>query len=256
LATTSIRAVDTIPSTDSWVLTTTAGAPEPRAAHASVWTGSEMIVWGGSDLGDDLNSGGRYNPITDTWVATTNTRAPTRRSYPSAVRTGTEMIVWGGSNFPNGLVRTGGRYNPSTDSWLATSVTDAAEKRGNHTAVWTGTEMIVWGGVGPRPSGTLNSGGRYCAGVPTSTPTPTPGPIQLTGQGKKVAGINTSRLRWRGATSANIDVYRDGVVIATTPNDGLYDDSTGTTGQASFTYQVCEAGTSTCSSEVTVDFPP
>jgi hypothetical protein len=53
-----------------------------------------------------------------------------------------------------------------------------------------------------------------------------------------------------------VDVYRDGVVIATTPNDGLYDDSTGTTGQASFTYQVCEAGTQSCSNEVTVNFPP
>jgi hypothetical protein len=244
------------PGTDSWVSTTTIGAPEPRAAHASVWTGSEMIVWGGSDLGDELNSGGRYNPITDSWLATTNARAPMRRSYPSAVWTGAEMIVWGGSNFPNGLVRTGGRYNPITDSWFPTSLTDAPEKRANHTAVWTGTEMIVWGGFGPRPSGTLNSGGRYCAAVPTPTPTPTPGPIQLTGQGKKVGGINTSRLRWRGATSAALDVYRDGVVIATAPNDGLYDDSTGTTGQASFTYQVCEAGTSTCSSEVRVNFPP
>jgi hypothetical protein len=91
--------------------------------------------------------------------------------------------------------------------------------------------------------------------TPSPTPTPTPGPIQLTGKGKRIGGINTSRLKWRGATSANIDVYRDGVVIATTPNDGLYDDSTGTTGQASFMYQVCEAGTQTCSNEVLVRFP-
>ena len=100
------------------------------------------------------------------------------------------------------------------------------------------------------------------AGTPTPTPTATatatatPGPIQLRGQGKKLGGINTSRLKWRGATSANVDVYRDGVVIATTPNDGLYDDSTGTTGQASFMYKVCEAGTGTCSNNVTVNFGP
>jgi hypothetical protein len=90
----------------------------------------------------------------------------------------------------------------------------------------------------------------------TATPTATPGPIQLRGQGKKVGGINTSRLKWRGATSANMDVYRDGVVIATTPNDGLYDDSTGTTGQASFMYKVCEAATQNCSNTVTVNFGP
>src|SRR6266700_1807306 len=94
--------------------------------------------------------------------------------------------------------------------------------------------------------------------TPTPTPTPTakPGAIQLRSQGKKVGGINTSRLKWRGATSANVDIYRDGLVIATTPNDGLYDDSTGTSGQASFLYKVYEAGASTCSNEVTVNFPP
>ena len=108
----------------------------------------------------------------------------------------------------------------------------------------------------------------YAFGLPAGTPTPTPtatatatatatpGPIQLTGRGKRIGGINTSRLKWRGATSANIEVYRDGVVIATTPNDGLYDDSTGTTGQASFMYKVCEAGSQTCSNTVTVNFGP
>jgi hypothetical protein len=94
------------------------------------------------------------------------------------------------------------------------------------------------------------------AASPTPTPTATPGPIQLRGQGKKVGGINTSRLKWRGATSTNVDVYRDGNVIATTPNDGSYTDSTGTTGQASFMYKVCEAGTQTCSNTMTVNFGP
>jgi hypothetical protein len=88
------------------------------------------------------------------------------------------------------------------------------------------------------------------------TPRPTPGEIQFRAHKKRIQGINTVRLQWRGATSANIDVYRDGVVIATTPNDELYDDSTGTTGQASFLYKVCEAGTQTCSNTVTVNFGP
>ena len=37
------------PSTDTWTRTSTIGAPAPRALHAAVWTGSEMIVWGGLD---------------------------------------------------------------------------------------------------------------------------------------------------------------------------------------------------------------
>jgi serine protease AprX len=92
--------------------------------------------------------------------------------------------------------------------------------------------------------------------TPTATPTATPGTIQLQGKGKKVGGLNTSRLKWKFATSINMDVYRNGNVIATTPNDGSYDDSTGTTGQQSFTYKVCEAGTGNCSNNVTVNFGP
>jgi hypothetical protein len=91
--------------------------------------------------------------------------------------------------------------------------------------------------------------------TPSATPTATPGPIELTGKGKKVGQINTVRLKWRGAISANIDIYRNGVLVATTPNDGQYDDSTGDTGRAQYMDRVCEAGTQNCSNSVTVNFP-
>jgi hypothetical protein len=77
------------------------------------------------------------------------------------------------------------------------------------------------------------------------------GKIELTAQGRKVNGENTTNLHWRGATSSDIDVFRSQqggggfTLIATTPNNGSYQDSTGTTGKASFKYKVCEAGTQT-----------
>jgi len=92
----------------------------------------------------------------------------------------------------------------------------------------------------------------YTASTPT--PTPTPGPITLTALGRKVGGINTVRLDWSGATSSQVDVYRNNALIVTTANDGLYVDSTGDTGRARYTYRVCEAGTSTCSNNVRVRF--
>ena len=49
------------PATDTWTATSTTNAPDPRFYHTAVWTGSEMIVWGGF-LVDVLNSGGRYDP--------------------------------------------------------------------------------------------------------------------------------------------------------------------------------------------------
>jgi len=78
--------------------------------------------------------------------------------------------------------------------------------------------------------------------------------IQLQASGRKVGGINTVRLTWSGATSTNIDVYRKGVLIVTTANDGSYTDSTGDTGRARYTYRVCEAGTLTCSNDARVRF--
>src|SRR5207253_11784 len=81
---------------DAWTATSTTNAPEARAGHTAVWTGSEMIVWGGRSSGGYLNTGGKYNPATDSWIATSSTNAPTGREFHTAVWTGSEMIVWGG----------------------------------------------------------------------------------------------------------------------------------------------------------------
>jgi N-acetylneuraminic acid mutarotase len=161
------------PSTDSWTATSTTNAPAARVNHTAVWSGSEMIVWGGWDGASLFNTGGRYNPSTDSWTATSTSNAPEARDSHTAVWTGSEMIVWGGG--ANGdYVNTGGRYNPSTDSWTATSTSNAPSAREFHTGVWTGSEMTVWGGQ--NFGGNLNSGGRYCAQAgPSPTPTPCTG---------------------------------------------------------------------------------
>src|SRR5262249_25759196 len=48
------------PTTNNWTATSITNAPEAREGHTAVWTGSEMIVWGGSDVTNALNTGGRY----------------------------------------------------------------------------------------------------------------------------------------------------------------------------------------------------
>jgi outer membrane protein assembly factor BamB len=90
--------------------------------------------------------------------------------------------------------------------------------------------------------------------TPSATPSPKPGQIILTARGYKVRGVNTVDLSWSGATSSQVDIYRDGVVRATTANDGFYTDSPGGRRQVTYRYKVCEAGTMTCSNEVTVTF--
>jgi hypothetical protein len=152
---------------DTWTPTSTTNAPSARADHKAVWTGAEMIVWGGGQL---INTGGRYDPATDSWKPTSAINAPSARWSTTAVWTGTEMIVWGGSNL--GELNTGGRYNPATDSWMPTSTTNAPSARYGHTAVWTGTEMIVWGGTNPAfPEDGTSTGGRYDPATDSWKPT-------------------------------------------------------------------------------------
>src|SRR5262249_49364918 len=88
------------------------------------------------------------------------------------------------------------------------------------------------------------------------------GKLQLEAKAREVNGINTTNLKWRGATSSDIDVFRSQqgsggfMPIAPAPNDGSYQDPTGTTGEAAFKYQVCEAGTQNCSNKKAVLFRP
>ena len=158
------------PATDSWIATSTSNAPSARGSHSAVWTGTEMIIWGGGDGTNLLNTGGRYNVATDSWTATSTANAPLPRNSHSAVWTGSEMIVWGGLGCGNNCWwNTGGRYNPSTDSWTATSTTNAPSARWDHRALWTGSEMIVWGGTDQ--TNYLNTGGRYNPATNSWTPT-------------------------------------------------------------------------------------
>jgi hypothetical protein len=73
---------------DTWTPTSTTNAPDARAAHRAVWTGSEMIIWGGSDTGPGFVTGGRYNQA----------RTVGRPPAPSTrlISRGGEAAVWTG----------------------------------------------------------------------------------------------------------------------------------------------------------------
>ena len=134
------------PTANTWAALPNPNAPGPRTAHRAVWTGDEMLVWGGTDLTSELNTGGRYNRAANNWSAITTNNAPSPRTQHTAVWDGTRMIVWGGSDGA-GFLPSGGIYNPLTDGWVPTQLgTNSPPARGLHAATWTGTEMVVHGG--------------------------------------------------------------------------------------------------------------
>lgn len=125
-----------------WRTLSNVGAPSPRAYFCSVWTGTEWLIWGGSNSSQTFGDGARYNPATNQWTPISSVNAPSARSGAAAVWTGTEMIVWGGSS----PVAAGGRYNPATDTWTTIPVSGTlADGIDGNAAVWTGSEMLHCG---------------------------------------------------------------------------------------------------------------
>jgi hypothetical protein len=111
---------------------------EWRANAAVVWTGSEVIVAGGSNGPGIEHAAAAYNPATDTWR--TLPEPPGHDTFQSsvggpAVWSGTEMIAW----------RSGLAFNPTTDLWRALP-TAPLKPRTRETVVAIPNGVFVWGG--------------------------------------------------------------------------------------------------------------
>ena len=100
------------PVGDEWTATNDVAPPSPRGLHTAIWTGSELIIWGGCSglvWSAVVDTGGRYDPASDGWTATTLDGAPVPHAEHSAIWTGDAMIVWGGLTEDGGGIA-GGVY--------------------------------------------------------------------------------------------------------------------------------------------------
>jgi hypothetical protein len=88
----------------------------------------------------------------------------------------------------------------------------------------------------------------------TTDPDPAPASIGLSVRAYKVKGAQKADLRWTGASSTKVDVWRDGSKIATVSNSGAWTDAINRKGGGGYSYAVCEAGTSTCSAWKSISF--
>jgi hypothetical protein len=149
------------PRTDSWRPISKVGAPSPRALPKVVWTGRELIFWGGIGASDKpLFDGARYDPLKDAWTPMTNARAPQVES-PAAVWTGRELIVWGRCRDQWLGCLQGARYSPRDDTWRPMSTVGGPGLDGLPSgATWTGQEMVLWGAVREKRQA-INAGWLY-----------------------------------------------------------------------------------------------
>ena len=168
------------PTTNSWKKVSTFSPPPLWDNHTAVWTGSDVIIWGGHDGYKYLDSGAIYNPANDSWKTCSSQNAPTARYSHTAIWTGEEMIIWGGLNSKT-AENTGARYNPSKNTWTSISTENAPSPRYDHVSYWTGKKMLIWGGSGPKKESTspldlmfLFDGGLYDPKTDTWETIPSP----------------------------------------------------------------------------------
>lgn len=206
----------------TWTPIATPANISGRAGHTAIWTGSEMIIWGGYNWEADfpwfqyVSDNGRYNPESDQWSSVTTIGAPQKREQHTATWTGNEMIIWGGVLDQCSVIgclyatNSGGRYDPSTDTWLPMSTVGAPSPRRWHTAIWTGTELIVWGGVGNDYRYPSGSGARYNPATDTWSPLST---INApTARGKHKAVFDGQRMIvWGGESEGALDTTDGGI---------------------------------------------
>lgn len=83
-------------------------SPSPldaRARHVAVWTGAEVLVWGGTarrnGVGDLLDAAA-WDPATDTWRVLPDSPAGTDRSHAEAVVLGRFVVIGGGAGPKSG----------------------------------------------------------------------------------------------------------------------------------------------------------
>lgn len=158
------------PVAGTWSYLREDAVPGAREGHHAVWTGSEMLVWGGRHGAEALSTGGRFDPWGGRWEPLATSGAPAPRTGASPVWTGEDLIVWGGRSVEDGAhLQDGARYSPAIDAWTPIDTITAPSPRDRYSAVWSGSHMIVWGGY---PN--TDTGGRYDPSRDRWTPTHVP----------------------------------------------------------------------------------
>ncbi|HUS61544.1 MAG TPA: hypothetical protein VMY34_05055 [Acidimicrobiales bacterium] len=138
------------PSVEAGAWRTLPEAPiAPREEMVAVWTGTEMIVWGGRDDEQDFDDGAAFNPKTNEWRPLP--AAPIAGRHGAAgVWTGDRVVVWGGveggfGNAEESPLNDGAVLDPKSSEWR--TLPKAPISGGRPQAVFASGEVIVAAGI-------------------------------------------------------------------------------------------------------------
>jgi hypothetical protein len=134
------------PKTDRWEKVSDLHAPSPRQGAAAAWTGTHVLVYGGS-TDQATNDGGLFDPVKNEWSPLPQADPPTGRHYQSTAWTGSAWLWLCGARY-NDRRNDGVRFDPASRNWTALSWPDAPPARWGCASAWTGEELLLFGGFG------------------------------------------------------------------------------------------------------------
>jgi hypothetical protein len=197
----------------------------------------------------------RYCAVDARWLADDD-RLGVEALYPSAASNTAPLVSIStpstGHSLTEGDALTfSGSASDGEDGNLASSIEWLSSRDGK---IGTGAtfQRVLSAGSHTITASVVDSGGsgaqsQVTISVQALAATTEPGGISLNVRGYKVKGLQKAELSWGGATTATVDIYRNGTKLMTTSNSGRYTDAINIKGSGSYSYAVCEAGTSTCS---------
>lgn len=134
------------PETGEWTSLLFVGAPAGRDACATLWTGSEFIVWGGYNgptygRRTLLSDGARFRPAENRWLPVAPSSPLGARERVDAVWTGSEVVFWGGGI----ALAPGASYDPGLNRWTSLGTNGAPAWIEAHNTAWAGDTLLVVG---------------------------------------------------------------------------------------------------------------
>jgi hypothetical protein len=171
-------------ATGTWSPISAVDAPAPRLAPVAAWTGSEVLVWGGTDGGAAVAGGALYDDAKDTWRAMSPGGAPAPR-FDAAWAFGAGTLFVLGGRVSGTVTGDAYAYDVAKDKWRTLTASGAPSPRTSAFAAWTGSGLVVFGGLDPQGAA-LGDGARWDAATETwaalpAGPTPRAAPARRTG---------------------------------------------------------------------------
>lgn len=139
------------PSTDLWTEISSLGAPSERSFMHGVWTGSEILMWGGrrdflpkmSKVAESDRGIWFYSPSKDSWsYLPPSSEEPRFTGKEKLIWTGNNLLVWTAENSDFNF-----QFNPGMNSWSRLNLPYGFGYRSNSYfdshAVWAGEKLLV-----------------------------------------------------------------------------------------------------------------